>query len=104
MRLLCALCLFVLGAVIVSAAQAQTSLPGRIVFVKDGDLWLAEAGGAHQLATGGTFSQPTWAPDGSGLANVYRGTNFAGIFVTDADGPNQVPLTNSAPDILDNPD
>src|SRR5258708_17079503 len=104
MRLLCALCLFVLGAVIVSAAQAQTSLPGRIVFVKDGDLWLQDATGARQLATGGTFSQPSWSPDGSGLAYVYRGTNFADIFVTDDHGQNQVRLTNSASAILDNTD
>src|SRR5258708_509957 len=106
MRLLCALCLLVLGAVIVvSTAAAQSSgLPGRIVFVKDGDLWLLDASGAHQLATGGTFSQPNWSPDGSGLAYVYRGTNFADIFVTDDHGQNQVRLTNSASTILDNTD
>src|SRR5258708_8643697 len=100
MRLLCALCLFVLGAVIVSAAQAQTSLPGRIVFVKDGDLWLADAGGAHQLATGGTFSQPNWSPDGSGLAYVYPGANFADIFVTGDPRQKPGPLANSPSHIL----
>src|SRR5260370_10658836 len=106
MRLLWALCLVVLGAVIVGTASAQTSsaLPGRILFVKDGDLWVQDANGARQLATGGTFSQPSWSPDGTRLAYVYKGTNFADIFVTDDHGQNQVRLTNSASAILDNTD
>jgi TolB protein len=89
-----------------SASSAQTAgdLPGRILFVKDGDLWLLDASGPHPLATGGTFSQPSWAPDGSSLAYVYRGTNFADIFVTDDQGQNQVRLTNSQSTILDNND
>jgi TolB protein len=79
-------------------------LPGRVLFVKDGDLWLLDSGGSHQLATGGTFSQPSWAPDGSSLAYVYRGTNFADIFVTDDQGQNQTRLTNSQSTVLDNND
>ena len=99
-------CLLVLGAAITATASAQTSsaLPGRILFVKDGDLWVQDANGARQLATGGTFSQPSWSPDGTGLAYVYKGTNFADIFVTDEHGQNQVRLTNSASSILDNTD
>src|SRR5436305_2080294 len=40
----------------------------------------------------------------AGLAYVYKGTNFADIFVTDDHGQNQVRLTNSASSILDNTD
>jgi TolB protein len=86
------------------ASAAAEQIPGRILFVKGGDLWLLDASGPHQLATGGTFSQPAWAPDGSTLAYVYRGTNFADIFVTDDQGQNQVRLTNSQSTILDNND
>src|SRR5919204_3853550 len=100
------LCLAVLVAAGMGTAAAQTPdpLPGRIVFVKDGDLWLWDASGAHQLATGGTFAQPSWAPDGTSLAYVYRGTNFADIFVTDDQGQSQTRLTNSQSTILDNND
>jgi TolB protein len=106
MRRLYWLCVLVLGAVFVATAAAQGpgALQGRILFVKDGDLWVLDASGARQLATGGTFSQPSWSPDGTGLAYVYRGTNFADIFVTDDHGQNQVRLTNSASTILDNTD
>src|SRR6202048_1596182 len=101
------LCPFVLGAALLvgtASAQVPSALPGRILFVKDGDLWVLDASGARPFATGGTFSQPSWSPDGSGLAYVYRGTNFADIFVTDDHGQNQVRLTNSASSIPDNTD
>lgn len=77
---------------------------GRMLFVKDGDLWILDQSGARPLATGGTFSQPSWAPDGSGLAYVYRGTNFADIFVTDDQGQNQKRLTNSQSTVLNDND
>jgi TolB protein len=94
----------VLMVIAPAANAASDALPGRILFVKSGDLWLLDASGAHALATGGTFSQPNWAPDGSSLAYVYRGTNFADVFVTDDQGQNQVRLTNSQSTILDNND
>lgn len=97
--------LAVVLAVLTSSVSAATDqFPGRILFVKGGDLWLLDASGPHPLATGGTFSQPAWAPDGGSLAYVYRGTNFADIFVTDDQGQNQVRLTDSQSTILDNND
>jgi len=87
-----------------AAVSAESDLPGRILFVKDGDLWLLDGSGSHQLATGGTFSQPSWAPDGGSLAYVYRGTNFGDIFVTDDQGQSQTRLTNSQSTVLDNND
>jgi TolB protein len=86
------------------SSAASLDLPGRILFVKDGDLWVLDASGPRQLATGGTFSQPSWAPDGGSLAFVYRGTNFADIFVTDDQGENQIRLTASQSRVLDNND
>jgi TolB protein len=107
MRFAFSLCLALASvcALWVSAGVAQgTNVAGRILFVKDGDLWILDGAGARALATGGTFSQPSWAPDGAGLAYVYRGTNFADIFVTDDQGQNQKRLTNSQSTILDNND
>jgi len=97
-------CVVVFGTASASS-QAADALPGRLLFVKDGDLWVWDAAlGAHPLATGGTFSQPSWGPDGSSLAYVYRGTNFADIFVTDDQGQSQTRLTTSQSTILDNND
>jgi len=101
-RAVIALCLLAVTATTAGAASAP--IPGRILFISDGDLWLLDANGPHQFATGGTFSQPVWGPDGSTLAYVYRGTNFADIFVTDDQGQSQTRLTNSQSTILDNND
>jgi TolB protein len=97
----CSAALCIIGT---ANAQAPDGLAGRILFVKDGDLWVYDSSGAHLLATGGTFSQPSWAPDGGSLAYVYRGTNFADIFTTDDQGQNQTRLTSSQSTVLDNND
>jgi TolB protein len=98
-------CLVVLCLALGGLALADTvALPGRLLFVKDGDLWVLEGGAPRQLATGGTWSQPTWSPDGSALAYVYRGTNFSDIFVTDARGESQTRLTTSQSSVLDDND
>src|SRR2546423_13993095 len=97
--LIAAFCLFLLT----NSATAQSTdgqLPGRLLFVKDGDLWMYQGTAARQLATGGTWSQPSWAPSGGSLAYVYRGTNFADIFVTDDRGETQLRLTDSQSTLL----
>jgi TolB protein len=99
-----AFCFSALCIIGTASAQAPDGLGGRILFVKDGDLWVYDASGAHQLATGGTFSQPSWAPDGASLAYVYKGTNFADIFITDEQGQSQTRLTSSQSTVLDNND
>jgi TolB protein len=99
-----ALCVSALCVIGTASAQAPDGLPGRILFVKDGDLWVTDANGARVLATGGTFSQPSWAPDGGSLAYVYKGNNFADIFVTDDQGQSQTRLTTSQSTVLDNND
>jgi TolB protein len=98
------LALLALLAAAPASGANEEGLPGRILFIKGGDLWLLDASGPRPLATGGTFSQPAWAPDGGSLAYVYRGNNFADIFVTDDQGQSQVRLTNSQSTILDNND
>ena len=63
---------------------------GRLLFVKDGDLWVWQTRAARaRWPPAATWSQPSWSPDGANLAYVYRGTNFADIFVTDEHGETQ---------------
>jgi TolB protein len=70
-------------------------LAGKLLFVKEGDVWVWSDGRARQLTTGGTWRQPQWSPDGSEIAYVYRGTSFSEIFVMNADGSNNRRLTAS---------
>src|SRR5207244_2768318 len=103
-RWLCPAVALLVAVVGGGAADATQDVPGRLLFARDGDLWLLDSIGAHQVAIGGALTQPTWAPDGSTLAYVYRGTNFADIFVTDDQGQSLTRLTNSQSTILDNND
>lgn len=76
-------------------APAPDLPSGRILFVKDGNLWLWTEGRARQITDGGTWQQPQWSPDGSEIAYVYRGVNFSDIFVMNADGSTNRRLTRS---------
>ena len=56
-------------------------LPGRILYVRDGNLWLWQSGTSRQFSDGGTWYQPSFSPDGTEIAYVYWTFNFSDIFV-----------------------
>jgi TolB protein len=80
------------------------SLGGKILFVKDGNLWVWADGRARQMTTGETWRQPQWSPDGIEIAYVYRATNFSEIFIMNADGSNNRRLTNGQASTLSDND
>ena len=80
-----------------SSAQAPTSAPeptstamverksmelnieGRILFVKDGNIWQWEQGNLKRLTGGGSDRQPQWSPDGASIAYVEEDTSFSNL-------------------------
>jgi Tol biopolymer transport system component len=42
----------------------RTHVPGSIVYVKDGNVWLQSGDAARQLTTGGADATPSWSKDG----------------------------------------
>lgn len=77
---------------------------GKLLFVREGNVWVWADGRARQLTDGGTWHQPRWSPDGTEIAYVYRATNFSEIFVMNADGSNSRRLTRSQSSSLDDND
>jgi TolB protein len=77
---------------------------GRILYVRDGNIWLWDAGGTRQLTTGETWRQPAFSPDGNSIAYVYRGQNFSDIFVMKDDGSENRRLTQGQARLLDDND
>lgn len=76
-------------------AAAELTLPGRILFAKEGNLWLLKDGQVVQLTAGETWAQPDWAPDGQHLAFVVKMENFSEIFSMTITGEEMTQLTYS---------
>ncbi len=73
--------------------QAADVPAGRILYVRDGNLWMWQAGASRQFSDGGTWYQPSFSPDGTEIAYVYWTFNFSDIFVMTSDGASARRLT-----------
>jgi hypothetical protein len=47
------------------------TIPGEIVYAKDGNIWIQSGEGAHQLTSGGSDSMPSWSPDGQYIYYIH---------------------------------
>ena len=74
--------------------QTPDQPTGKLVYVRDGNLWIWEGGQARQLTTGGTWRQPAFAPSGAEIAYVFREQNFSDLFAMATDGSATRRLTN----------
>jgi Tol biopolymer transport system component len=83
--------------------QTPETPSGRILYVRDGNLWLWQGGTSHQFSEGGTWSQPSFSPGGKEIAYVYWTENFSDVFVMAADGSRARRLTRGqSSNVLDN--
>jgi dipeptidyl aminopeptidase/acylaminoacyl peptidase len=88
-----------------SASPALGGGSGRLLFMEDGDIYTADLNGGvnrHQLTSDPVRDEfgGRWSPDGSRI--VYRvnpslsGLDGGQVYIMNADGTNQVALTNTA--------
>src|SRR5688572_14915211 len=92
-----------LGIAPSTVRQATDMPPGRILYVRDGNLWLWHGGSSHQFSEGGTWFQPSFSPGGKEIAYVYWAENFSDVFVMAADGTRARRLTRGqSGNIMDN--
>ncbi|HET7182149.1 MAG TPA: hypothetical protein VFI15_07965 [Candidatus Limnocylindrales bacterium] len=56
--------------VVVVPDDPRAKVPGQILYVKDGNLWIQSGTTARQLTPGGKVSMPTWSPDGQWIYYV----------------------------------
>lgn len=71
------------------------ALPGRLLFVKGGDVWLWQGERGVALTSGGGAFQPVWSPDGREVAYVERGESFSDVVVMAAGGGGVRRLTDN---------
>jgi Tol biopolymer transport system component len=55
----------------VVVVDPRSTVPGSILYAKDGNIWVQTGGKATMLTNTGHDSQPTWSPDGSVIYFVH---------------------------------
>lgn len=53
--------------VVVIPDDPRTKIPGSLLYVKDGNIWVQSGDKATQLTSGGLDAMPTWSPDGASI-------------------------------------
>lgn len=81
-----------------AAATAVPPPPRDLAYVRDGELWVADADGARarRLTEGGADSQPGWSSDGQRIVFIRGSGPRAEIYVIRADGSELHRLTDDA--------
>lgn len=87
------------GARAPRAAQAaeQKGPPGRLLFVRGGNVWQWSGGQEAQLTTAGADSQARWSPDGNGFLFVRAGQSYADLWLATDQGHTLRQLTHNQP-------
>lgn len=78
----------------IEKSQSKVTFDGRILVVKEGNIWLLTQNAFKQVTTGGRSRQPAWSPDGKQVALVKMGDSFSDIWLMNADGSNARAITN----------
>lgn len=72
--------------------QGET-LPGRLLFVRNGVIWLWAGNQAKPWIGDGNERQPAWSPDGNMIAYVEQGESYTDVMLADAEGNHVRQLT-----------
>jgi TolB protein len=80
----------------IEKAQNKVLLAGRVLVVKEGNIWLLTQDSFRQISSGGRSRQPAWSPDGRQVAFVKMGDNSSDIWLMNADGSNARAITHFA--------
>ena len=72
-----------------------SELPGRLLFVVAGNLWLWQGQRGAALTSSGDTYQPAWSPDGAKIAYIRREESSSDLMVMPAAGGEPAQLTNN---------
>lgn len=76
--------------------RSQEDLPpGRIAFVRRGDVWVWQGGEASRIIADGAASDPCWSPDASMMLYVHSGNSYSDLMLFDFSVGTSVALTQN---------
>lgn len=81
-----------------TAVVQGDTLPGRLLFVQKGVIWLWSGGEARPFIGKGAEWQPAWSPDGTKVAYIERGESYSDVMVSDSRGRHLEQLTFNGSD------
>ncbi len=70
----------------IEKAQNRVTIEGRVLVVKDGNVWVLTQDAFKQTSSGGKNRQPAWSPDGRQVAFVKMNGSSSDLWVMNADG------------------
>lgn len=79
-----------------TVANTEGNIPGRILFAKQGDIWIWQDDTGRQLTTSGDLWQPSWSPDGTLITCIRRGQSYSDVMLLAADGSSPVTVTQNS--------
>lgn len=88
------LVLAMLGPLLASTARGKDDPPpGRIAFVRKGDIWVWKGGESERLVEDGAASDPRWSPTGRFLLFVRSGESYSDLILRDLEDGTEQQLT-----------
>ena len=79
----------------VTGRAADTDVPGRIAFVRDGGIWVWENGETTRLLEQEGVSDARWSPDGQSLLFVAAGNSYSDLALLNAQTGVPTLITNN---------
>lgn len=79
------------------AALTERALPGRLLYIRDKQLWLHQGTEARPVQIGGEGSihDPAWSPDGRRIAFIQRQESFSDLYILDVQSGTSSQVTDN---------
>ncbi|NWG20495.1 MAG: PD40 domain-containing protein [Chloroflexi bacterium] len=78
-----------------TVVAAGARLPGRLLFVRDRNVWMWQDQTGTQLTDDGDTRHPAWSPDGTQIVVVQRGQSYSDLVLLPAAGGEPQRLTDN---------
>lgn len=79
-------------------ANAATEVPGRLLFAREGDLWVWTGGETKRILQSVAASDPRWSPDGRRIIYVESGNSYSDLYVYNVPEGASTQITFNQPD------